>query len=120
MPCWRSRFQRPAFRAVNNFQPLSAYQQPLADGYQLLPFRFTSLNDREYVLTNQAAEFIVVERPTLEALVRHRLLNTDRLYDDLKSKHFIIDSDSSVATELLSLKLRTKLQRLADFTGLHI
>jgi sulfatase maturation enzyme AslB (radical SAM superfamily) len=106
---------------VSKFQPLSVYQQPLVDGYQLLPFRFTSLNDCEYVLTNQAGEFTVLERPTLEALVRwHQLPATDGLYDDLKSKHFIIDRDSSVAMDLLSLKVRTKLQRLADFTGLHI
>jgi uncharacterized protein len=105
---------------VSKFQPLSAYQQPLADGYQLLPFRFTSLDDHEYVLTNQAGEFIVLERPTLEALVRHQLPAMDRFYDDLKSKHFIIDRDSSVAMDLLPLKVRTKLQRLAEFTGLHI
>ena len=105
---------------MSKFQPLSAYQQPLIDGYQLLPFRFTSLDDHEYVLTNQAGEFIVLERPTLEALVRHQLPATDWLYDDLKSKHFIIDRDSSVAMDLLSLKVRTKLQRLAEFTGLHI
>src|SRR4030088_1002107 len=43
-----------------------------------------------------------------------------RGYDDLKSKHFIIDGASSVATDLLALKVRTKLRRLADFTGLHI
>ena len=105
---------------MSKFQPLSAYQQPLADGYQLLPFRFTSLDDHEYVLTNQAGEFIVLERPTLEALVRHQLPAMDRFYDDLKSKHFIIDRDSSVAMDLLPLKVRTKLQRLAEFTGLHI
>jgi len=51
----------------------------LVDGYQLLPFRFTSLNEREYVLTNQAGEFMVLERPKLEALVRHQLLATDGL-----------------------------------------
>ena len=105
---------------MSKFQPLSIYQQPLGDGYRLLPFRFTALDDREYVLTNQAGEFMVVERPMLEALVRHRLPATNQLYDDLKSKHFIIDRDSSVAMDLLSLKVRTKLQRLADFTGLHI
>ncbi len=76
---------------MSKFQPLSVYQQPLVDGYQLLPFRFTSLNDDEYVLTNQAGEFIVLERPALEALVRHQLPATNRVYDDLKSKHFIID-----------------------------
>ena len=106
---------------MSRFQPLSAYQQPLADGYRLLPFRFTALNDREYVLTNQAGEFIVLERPTLEALVRHQLPATrSGLYDDLKSKHFLIDDDSSVAMDLLPLKVRTKLRRLAEFTGLHI
>jgi uncharacterized protein len=105
---------------VSKFQPLSAYQQPLVDGYQLLPFRFTLLDDHEYVLTNQAGEFIVLERPTLEAVVRHQLPATDQLYDDLKSKHFIIDRDSSVAMDLLPLKVRTKLQRLADFTALHL
>jgi hypothetical protein len=87
---------------VSKFQPLSAYQQPLIDGYQLLPFRFTLLDDHDYVLTNQAGEFIVLERPTLEALVRHQLSATDRLYDDLKSKHFIIDRDSSVAMDLIA------------------
>jgi His-Xaa-Ser system radical SAM maturase HxsB len=105
---------------VSKFQPLSVYQRPLVEGYQLLPFRFTSLNDREYVLTNQASEFVVLERQTLEALVRHRLSASDQLYDDLKSKHFIIDRDSSVGMDLLALKVRTKLQRIADFTGLHI
>jgi uncharacterized protein len=105
---------------VSKFQPLLTYQQPLVEGYRLLPFRFTALDDREYVLTNQAGEFLVVERPMLEALVRHRLPATNQLYDDLKSKHFIIDLDSSVAMDLLSLKVRTKLQRLAHFTGLHI
>ena len=105
---------------MSKFQPLSVYQQPLVEGYQLLPFRFTPLNDREYVLTNQASEFVVLERHTLEALVRHQLSASDQVYDDLKSKHFIIDRDSSVAMDLLALKVRTKLQRIADFTGLHI
>ena len=105
---------------MSKFQPLSVYQRPLDDGYRLLPFRFTSLDDHEYVLTNQAGEFIVLERPTLEALVLHQLPATNGIYDDLKSKHFIVDDDSSVAMELLPLKVRTKLKRLADFTGLHI
>ena len=86
---------------VSKFQPLSTFQQPLIDGYQLLPFRFTSLDDHDYVLTNQAGEFIILERTTLEVLVRHQLPASGWLYDDLKSKHFIIDSDSSVAMDLL-------------------
>jgi His-Xaa-Ser system radical SAM maturase HxsB len=104
---------------VSKFQPLDAYQPP-DDGYRLLPFRFTALDDSDYVLTNQAGEFLTLERPALEALVRHRLPSSHPAYDDLKSKHFLMDGDSSVAMELLPLKVRTKLRRLADFTGLHI
>jgi uncharacterized protein len=104
---------------VSKFQSLAAYQ-PLADGYTLLPFRFTALDDSEYVLTNQAGEFLTLVRPALEALVRHRLPGDHPAYDDLKSKHFLMDGDSSVAMDLLPLKVRTKLRRLADFTGLHI
>jgi uncharacterized protein len=105
---------------VNKFQSLSVYQRPLADGYRLLPFRFTPLDANDYVLTNQAGEFIVLDRQSLEDLVHHEIPATSSLYNDLKSKHFLLDSDSSVATDLLALKIRTKLQRLADFTGLHI
>jgi len=105
---------------VSKFQALSAYQQALSQGYKLLPFRFTALNEREYVLTNQAGEFLVVERPALESFVRHRLSAAEAVYDDLKSKQFLMDGDSSIAMELLPLKVRTKLRRLADFTGLHI
>lgn len=105
---------------MSNFQQRSVYQQPLADGYKLLPFRFTLLSDSEYVLSNQVGEFIVLPRPVLHALIRHQLPPTDDAYDDLKAKHFIFDGDSSVVMDLLPLKLRTKLKRLADFTGLHI
>ena len=62
----------------------------------------------------------MLERTVLEAFVRHQLPVTDQLYNDLKSKHFLVDADSTVAIDLLALKVRTKLQRLADFTGLHI
>jgi len=105
---------------VSKFQPLVFYEQPLAEGYKLLPFRFTQLDDLNYVLTNQAGEFLVLPRPTLESFVHHGLSANDSAYEDLKSKHFLTDADSAVAIDLLALKTRTKLRRLADFTGLHI
>lgn len=105
---------------MSKFQTLSEYERPLSDGYKLLPFRFTPLDSTNYVLTNQAGEFLVLDRPTLDTFVRHRLSTTESTYADLKSKHFLVDSDSSVAIDLLALKTRTKLRRLADFTGLHI
>jgi len=105
---------------VSRFQPLERYEQPLSSGYRLLPFKFTKLQDTEYVVTNQAGEFLVLARDDLEAFVRHRLPFRSTVYADLKSKHFLLDDDSDVAIDLLALKVRTKLKRLADFTGLHI
>lgn len=105
---------------MSKFLPLSTYEAPLAEGYKLLPFRFTKLNGSEYVLTNQAGDFHILPRREVEALVRHQLSPTTTTYEDLKAKHFLIDSDSSVGVDLLALKVRTKLRRLEDFTALHI
>ncbi len=105
---------------MSKFQPLAFYRQPVASGYQLLPFNFTPLDKLDYVATNVAGEHVVLSRDKLEALVQHRLPHDDPLYNDLKSKHFLSDPDSTVANDLLALKVRTKLQFLQDFTSLHI
>ena len=105
---------------MSKFHPLSFYEESLAEGYRLLPFRFTRLHDDDYVLTNQAGEFVTVARETIDALVRHCLTPTSDIYSDLKSKHFLMDADSNVAIDLLTLKVRTKLRRLSEFTGLHM
>jgi uncharacterized protein len=67
-----------------------------------------------------AGEFTVLDRPSVEALVEHRLSPGSPLYDELKSRHFIYDDDSRIALQLLGLKYRTRLNQIAQFTGLHI
>lgn len=109
-----------AYKVANKFQPIESYEKELEVGYKLLPFNFTSLRADQYVLTNQAGEFHVADKDVLTKLVRHELNPQSSEYGDLKSKHFLYDQDSSVALDLLPLKLRTKLHRLADFTSLHI
>jgi hypothetical protein len=42
----------------------------------------------------------------LYALVFHRLSAANGTYDDLKSKHFVLDDDSSIVMELLPLRSR--------------
>ncbi|MFX8637234.1 hypothetical protein ABTM28_21075, partial [Acinetobacter baumannii] len=42
------------------------------------------------------------------------------VYSELKAKHFLLDGDSDVTVDLLSVKLRTKLAPLANFTALHL
>ena len=105
---------------MSKFRDLSAYEVPFAEGYSLLPFRFSRLAGDDYVLTNEAGQFEILDRVTLERLVRHQLDPRSLAYQNLKGSHFLIDADSSVAIDLLALKVRTKMRRLADFTALHI
>lgn len=105
---------------MSRFQPLSEYEKPLNDGYRLLPFRFAHLHDDEYVVSNLVGEFVLIGRNTLEAFAKGRLDHHQPIFAELKSKHFLIDDDSSAAVDLLALKLRTKLAPLANFTSLHI
>jgi len=105
---------------MSRFQPLSTYAASLEGGYQLTPFRFTRLDDSRFVLSNQAGEFTLATRDEIRAFVDRKLSRSSALFADLKSKHFLIDSDSDVGLDLLALKVRTKLARLSDFTGLHI
>ena len=108
------------FKMTSKFQSLSHYEESLATGYQLLPFRFTRLAEQDYVLTNEAGEFLVADREIIERLAHHKLKPEHPLYNDLKAKHFLIDADSDVAIDLLGLKIRTKAHHLAEFTGLHL
>jgi uncharacterized protein len=115
MLSWRSLFPKPAFKAVSKFQALSAYQRPLSNGYGLLPFRFTSLDNEEYVLTNQAGEYFVVDKQTLHELVHRRLSPVGQIYGDLKSKHFLVDDDSSIAFGVASTQSANKIKATRRF-----
>jgi len=104
---------------MSKFQKIEFYKSPKAE-YRLLPFRFTPLDDSRHVLTNLAGEYLLASRATVEDLVNHRLDKTSASYVDLRSRHFLVDDDTSVAPELLAIKVRTSYVRLAEFTGLHI
>ncbi len=105
---------------MSGFVALAEYEIPLRTGYELLPLRFTQLSGERYVLTNAAGEFQVCDRADLKRFSDGELGWNEPLYGDLKSKHFLIDDDSSVAIDLLAMKVRSKLAPLANFTGLHI
>lgn len=107
-------------KVATRFRSREDFEQPMGSGYRLLPFNFTALDNREYVATNQAGQYVILDRATLEDLVRHKLSTQSEAYSALKSFHFLIDADSDVALDLLALKVRTKNERFANFTGLHI
>lgn len=96
------------------------FRQTELTGYRLLPMRFTALDGKRYVVSNMVGEFLIVDRECLESIVRKQLPIGSEVYYELKSRHFIQDADSSVAIDLLALKYRTKLARIAQFTSLHM
>jgi len=104
---------------MSKFQKIEFYKTPQSS-YTLLPFRFTSLDSDRYVLTNAAAEYLIAPRVKVFDFVQHKLSSDDSLYIQLRARHFLVDDSSSIAPELLAIKLRTKYERLAEFTGLHI
>src|SRR5579863_7554291 len=95
------------FKELSDFLPANSE-------YSLLPFRFIRLDTRRYVAINEVGEWQVIERSALESFVRGRLPPQTDLYNSLKSKHFVQDEDSKVAPDLLTLKIRTKRDRIAD------
>lgn len=104
---------------MSHFQEIERYQAT-SSTYQLLPFRFSPLHQEKYLLTNLAGEYQIVERPILADLLTHRLSQSDPAYRTLRARHFLVDENTSIAPTLLSIKLRTRYRRLAEFTGLHV
>jgi uncharacterized protein len=105
---------------MSKFHPLSEYGQGITSGYKLLPLRFSPLDPSRYVLTNFVGEHHVLQRDDVYKLIQHKLSHDEPAYNDLKSKHFLVDSDSNVAIDLLALKTHTKYERISNFTSLHL
>ena len=103
---------------MSKFQKQEYYAQKAS--YELLPFKFDRLNSDEYVITNMAGQFHVVPEQLLEPLINGRLPFTSDLIPTLRSKHFIRYPNETAPLQLLALKMRTRLSRLAQFTNLHI
>lgn len=106
---------------MSKFQPIEFYaNRSKASSYQILPFRFTELDDSRHVLTNLAGEYVVAPKEAVKPFVEHALASTDPFYQQLRARHFLVDEKTQVAKELLALKLRTRYERMSDFTSLHI
>lgn len=104
---------------MSKFKGLESYSAE-DSSYELLPFKFDRFDDESYIITNLVGEYLLIDRDDLDGLVHRKLNVTNRLYSQLRSKHFIRLPKEKSPVELLALKLRTKLSRLSQFTNLHI
>ncbi len=103
---------------ARQFLPRQVYS-PTPARFDLLPFRFTRLNDRELIV-NEAGEYILAPSGTVQQLVSGQLDARSVLYKDLKAKHVLFDSDSSPLLDILATKYRTKYDHIEGGTKLHI
>lgn len=102
------------------FTPYESYAVRTGSGYELLPLRFLRLDAHRVIATNFSGQFMVMPHTVLHDLIRHRLSYESPYYDDLKSRHFLLDQDSNVAIDLLANQFRTKHSHLPLLTGLFI
>jgi uncharacterized protein len=102
------------------FQPHESYLPAASNGYRLLPFRFLRWTPHEVLVVNDVGEHVFIPAVHFARLTSGTLDRTSPCYADLKARHFLADSPSTVPLELLATKYRTKKSFLSGFTALHL
>ena len=69
-----------------------------------LPFRFTHLQGSQYVATNLAGEYMVLDRSTIEQVIKRTLNRAHPQYEELLSRHFIYEDVGTSALEVLTAR----------------
>lgn len=105
---------------MTRFHPMEAFEQSLQQGYSLLPLNFHRLPDQSIFMSNMVGEWALLPDEVFREFVQKKLSHRNPYYSELKSKHFLVDADSSVAFDLLALKTATKLEHLTDSSALYI
>jgi len=104
------------------FRTADTYLPDVSGGYQFLPFRFRRRggDSDNVLLTNIVGEAAIISASDFDKFIGGGLSSDKDVYKKLKSGHFLIDSVSNAAIDLLTIKYRTKNQRIAQFTALHL
>ena len=88
-------------------------------GWQLLPLRFHRLDPDNILATNLVGEHAFLTESQFLSVLEGTC--TDQpLLAELRAKHLIQVRGERLPAELLAIKLRTRLRRLPDSTGLHM
>ena len=88
--------------------------------YLIFPFTFSRMPAQQVLLVNQAGEFIFISPEDFNSFINESLDTESQIFLDLKSKHFVSDTDKETAIDLLATKLRTRKAFLRNFTALHM
>ena len=88
--------------------------------YTLLPFQYKRWDRDNFLMVNECGDYDFIDYDDFSALIGHDLSSDKAIFRDLKSKHFLAESDLPTAIELMSNKYRTRKGFLRDFTSLHM
>jgi uncharacterized protein len=95
-------------------------ESALAEGsWQLLPLRFHRFDGEQVLLTNLVGEHVFVPADQFAAVLDGTCTDQE-LLAELRAKHLIQVPGERLPAELLAIKLRTRMRRLPDSTGLHM
>ena len=89
------------------FQNKDQYQKDNLQ-YNFLPFRFSDFDKNSKILSNMIGEFQLLPNSVFKDFVNKNLLDNNPFYSELRDKHFFTDTNTSVALDLLPIKIRTK------------
>ena len=104
----------------SRFRDAAHFERRAGTAYSLLPLRFLELDRERFVLTNFCGEHIVLPKEVARSFLLHELPRGSEVYDELKSRHFLLDGDSTAALDLLAVKYRTRQAFLAQGIGLFL
>lgn len=88
-------------------------------GWQLLPLRFHRLDPDSLLVTNLVGEHAFLSEEQFLSVLDGTCPDQN-LLAELRAKHLIQVPGERLPAELLAIKLRTRLRRLPDSTGLHM
>lgn len=103
---------------MRRFEPVSFFTPKTL--YRFLPFRFLHWSASDTLLVNEVGEYVFLRNEEFTQFIQKSLLPTSSAYRQLKSRHFLTDSDSYLPITLLATKYRTKKTFLEGFTKLHL
>jgi His-Xaa-Ser system radical SAM maturase HxsB len=87
--------------------------------WELLPMRFHRFGDGTTLITNLVGEHRFVADGEIVSILDRSCTDVE-LLADLLAKHLIRRTGETLPAELLAVKLRTRMRRLPDSTGLHM
>jgi|WetSurMetagenome_2_1015567.scaffolds.fasta_scaffold00300_11 uncharacterized protein len=90
--------------------------------YLILPLQFEKFDNDNFLLTNEAGDYLFVRHDEFDKLLSYKLDSKNESYVNLRAKQFILDAPKHLAStiDLLATKYRSKKSYLRNFTCLHM